>query len=70
MSPGWSGKGLGAEEQGIVDPVEAADIRDKNDMRKGVGIDLRDPFEQFRRNKAAGFIERMRAKVEEVTPGW
>lgn len=61
---GWSGKGLGASEQGIVDPIEAAEVRDRTDMRKGIGIDLKDPFEQFRKSKAQGFIQRMRARDE------
>lgn len=64
---GWSGKGLGAAEQGIVDPIEAAEVRDKLDMRKGIGIDLKDPFEQFRKSKAAGFIQRMRARDDGST---
>ena len=63
---GWSGKGLGASEQGIVDPIDAGEVRDKMDMRKGVGIDLRDPYEQFRKSKAQGFIQRMR--VRETSP--
>lgn len=67
MKMGWSGKGLGAAEQGIVDPIEAAEVRDKLDMRKGIGIDLKDPFEQFRKSKAAGFIQRMRARDDGST---
>lgn len=68
MKMGWGGKGLGASEQGIVDPIEAAEVRDRNDMRKGIGIDLRDPFEQFRKSKAQGFIQRMRARDEGTEP--
>ncbi|GFS15252.1 calcium homeostasis endoplasmic reticulum protein [Elysia marginata] len=62
---GWGGRGLGAGEQGIVDPVEAAEVRDRQDMHKGIGIDLRDPFEQFRKNKSQGFITRMKARDDE-----
>ncbi|KAH9496814.1 hypothetical protein Btru_010352 [Bulinus truncatus] len=62
---GWGGRGLGAGEQGIVDPVEAAEVRDRLDMHKGIGIDLRDPFEQFRKNKSQGFIQRMKTRDEE-----
>ena len=61
---GWGGKGLGVEEQGIVDPISAADARDKQDMYKGIGIDMKDPFEQFRKSKSHGFIQRMKARDE------
>lgn len=61
---GWGGKGLGASEQGIVDPIAGGDVRDRQDMFKGVGVDLRDPFEQFRKNKSHGFIARMKARDE------
>lgn len=47
-----------------MDPIEAAEVRDRTDMRKGIGIDLKDPFEQFRKSKAQGFIQRMRARDE------
>lgn len=33
-------------------------------MFKGVGVDLKDPFEQFRKNKSHGFIARMKARDE------
>lgn len=59
---GWGGKGLGANEQGIVDPIEAGDVRDRSDMYKGIGVSMNDPFEQFRKNKAQGFISRMQAR--------
>ncbi|BFY99812.1 hypothetical protein BsWGS_02851 [Bradybaena similaris] len=62
---GWGGRGLGAEEQGMTDPVEAADVRDRNDMHKGIGIDLRDPFEQFRKNKSQGFTHRMKTRDDD-----
>lgn len=64
MKMGWGGKGLGATEQGIVNPISGGDVRDRQDMFKGVGSDLRDPFEQFRKNKSHGFIARMKARDE------
>lgn len=59
---GWGGKGLGAKEQGIVDPIEAGDVRDRSDMYKGIGVSMNDPFEQFRKSKSQGFISRMQAR--------
>lgn len=61
---GWGGGGLGAKEQGRVDPVEAAEARDRVDMFKGLGMSMNDPFEQFRKNKAQGFITRMRSRAD------
>ena len=55
---------MGASEQGIVDPISGGDVRDRQDMFKGVGVDLKDPFEQFRKNKSHGFIARMKARDE------
>lgn len=62
---GWGGKGLGAKEQGIVDPIDAGEVRDRNDKFKGVGTNNKDPFEQFRKNKSQGFISRMQARDSE-----
>lgn len=59
---GWGGKGLGAKEQGIVNPIEAGEVRDRQDQFKGVGVSMNDPFEQFRKNKSQGFINRMKAR--------
>ena len=59
---GWGGKGLGAKEQGIVNPIEAGDVRDRQDQYKGVGVSMNDPFEQFRKNKSQTFISRMKAR--------
>lgn len=65
FSLGWSGAGgLGANEQGIQDPIKGGDIRDKWDQYKGVGVSLDDPYENYRRNKSYSFIARMKARDE------
>lgn len=62
---GWSGAGgLGANEQGIQDPIKGGDVRDKWDQYKGVGVSLDDPYENYRRNKSYSFIARMKARDE------
>lgn len=64
-SSGWSGSGgLGAKEQGIQDPIKGADVRDKWDQYKGVGVSLDDPYENYRRNKSYNFVARMKAREE------
>ncbi|XP_043507384.1 calcium homeostasis endoplasmic reticulum protein isoform X1 [Frieseomelitta varia] len=62
---GWAGAGLGANEQGIEAPISGGEIRDKNDQYKGVGINLNDPYENFRKSKGQAFITRMKARAEE-----
>ncbi|KAG1668399.1 Calcium homeostasis endoplasmic reticulum protein [Nymphon striatum] len=62
---GWSGAGLGAAEQGRQTPIDAGDVRDKQDQYKGIGISLNDPFENFRKSKGQAFITRMKARAEE-----
>ena len=57
---GWGGGGLGSSEQGRVDPIEAAEVRDRTDMYKGIGTSMTDPFEQFRKSKSQGYTNRMR----------
>jgi calcium homeostasis ER protein len=62
---GWSGnKGLGKNEQGIFNPIEGGDVRDKSDQYRGIGSKS-DPFEMFRKNKSQGYIQRMRERDEE-----
>ncbi|XP_037904619.1 calcium homeostasis endoplasmic reticulum protein isoform X2 [Hermetia illucens] len=67
MKMGWagSGTGLGSKGQGIDSPISGGEVRDRKDMYKGVGINLNDPYENFRKNKGAAFIHRMRSRAEE-----
>lgn len=62
---GWGGAGLGASEQGIQDPISGGEVRDRQDQYKGIGINLNDPFENFRKSKGQAFINRMKARAEE-----
>ena len=47
-----------------MDPVAHADVRDRMDMFKGIGIAINDPFENFRKNRSQGYSTRMREKAE------
>lgn len=62
---GWGGTGLGVHEQGIDAPISGGDVRDRQDLYKGVGMSLNDPYENFRKHKGAAFITRMKARAEE-----
>lgn len=62
---GWGGTGLGANEQGMVAPISGGDVRDRQDLFKGIGMSLNDPYENFRKHKGAAFITRMKARAEE-----
>lgn len=55
---GWEGAGLGARGQGIQEPIKGGEARDKLNQYSGVGINMKDPFEQFRRNKSYTFNRR------------
>lgn len=44
--------------QGIEEPVKGGDVRTKLDMFKGVGMNMYDPFEQFRRIKSYTYNRR------------
>lgn len=62
---GWGGAGLGSKEQGIEAPISGGEVRDRVDQYKGVGINLHDPYEHFRKSKGQAFITRMKARAEE-----
>ncbi|CAI5441102.1 unnamed protein product [Caenorhabditis angaria] len=54
---GWSGRGLGANESGIVEPVEGGEVRDRTDQFKGLGKS-NDAYEQFRKQRSGSYHER------------
>ncbi|EGT42700.1 CBN-TAG-65 protein [Caenorhabditis brenneri] len=55
---GWtSGRGLGSNEHGIVDPVSGGEIRDRNEQFMGLGRTL-DPYEQFRKQRSGTYHDR------------
>eukprot|EP00057_Strongylocentrotus_purpuratus_P011269 XP_011665743.1 PREDICTED: calcium homeostasis endoplasmic reticulum protein [Strongylocentrotus purpuratus] len=55
---GWTGQGLGAKEQGIVNPIASGDVRHDLDKFKGIGMDINDPFESFRKSKSYTYNRR------------
>ncbi|XP_077291331.1 SR-related CTD associated factor 6 isoform X2 [Arctopsyche grandis] len=60
---GWTqGAGLGATGQGITAPVSANPARDKDQNQD---INMSDPYENFRKNKGAAFITRMKERALE-----
>lgn len=61
---GWSGAGLGKAQQGIHNPISGGEVRDKFDKFKGVGSDMNDPFEAYRKSKSYSFIDSRIAKSE------
>lgn len=60
---GYSGAGLGKKEQGIINPIQGGEVREKNEQYRGVGVKA-DPFEAFRKNKSQGYIQRLRTRDE------
>ena len=61
---GWGGAGLGSQEQGIAEPIQGGEVRDKTDRYKGMGVGS-DPFEEYRKNRGNQFVARMRNRDEE-----
>lgn len=61
---GWGGAGLGKSQQGIHNPISGGEVRDKFDKFKGVGTDMNDPFEAYRKSKSYSFIDSRIAKSE------
>jgi len=57
---GWSGAGLGSNEQGINEPIQAADVRDNYDKFKGLGNDMKDPFDSFRKCRSQNYVNRIK----------
>ncbi|KAH7729724.1 G-patch domain containing protein [Aphelenchoides avenae] len=45
---GWEGRGLGAKEQGIEEPVHGGDVRDRQDQFRGVGSKP-DMYDEYRK---------------------
>lgn len=62
---GWQAGGLGASGQGIAEPISGGIVRDRQDQYKGIGVNLNDPYENFRKNKGAAFITRMKERALE-----
>lgn len=61
---GYTGLGgLGRKEQGIVNPIQGGEVREKTEQYRGVGVKS-DPFEAFRKNKSRGYIQRLRTRDE------
>jgi len=58
---GWGGAGLGSKEQGVQEPVHASSVRDNFDKFKGLGNDLKDPYESYRKSRSQGYISRIRS---------
>ncbi|KAF8362497.1 tag-65 [Pristionchus pacificus] len=56
---GWSGKGLGAKEHGMQDPVSGGEVRAGDEKFKGLGFkEEKDEFTDFRKRTASQYSER------------
>lgn len=55
---GWEGTGLGTKQQGIQEPIKGGEVRDKQNKYKGIGANMNDPFEMYRKTKSYTFNRR------------
>jgi calcium homeostasis ER protein len=53
-----------AGNQGIAQPISGGEVRDRSDMYKGIGMNMNDPYENFRKNRSNNFITRMKSRSE------
>ncbi len=74
---GWEGAGLGATEQGIQEPIRGGDVRENSEKYKvytwinwitgmgicpqGMGMDMQDPFDMFRKNRSYTYNRKPRS---------
>ncbi|PIO76298.1 surp module [Teladorsagia circumcincta] len=54
---GWSGTGLGASKQGIIEPISGGEIRDRQDQFRGLGSTM-DVYEQYRKQRSGNYHDR------------
>ncbi|WKX94487.1 hypothetical protein Q1695_011622 [Nippostrongylus brasiliensis] len=57
---GWSGTGLGASKQGIVEPIGGGEVRDRQDQFRGLGSTM-DVYEQYRKQRSGNYHDRNQA---------
>ncbi|VDK49378.1 unnamed protein product, partial [Cylicostephanus goldi] len=57
---GWSGSGLGASKQGIIEPIGGGEVRDRQDQYRGLGSAM-DPYEQYRKQRSGSYHDRNQA---------
>ena len=63
MKMGYSGSGgLGKEEAGIDEPISGGEVRDRDEMYRGVGMGGPDAVDMWRKQKAATFYKDQRER--------
>lgn len=55
---GWEGKGLGAKEQGIEEPVTGGEVRDKTEQYRGLGSKP-DIYDEYRKQMSTQMAKRL-----------